>query len=213
MKYFKKTEFIVLLGLVLVPAISFIFIMTSPESPLYTSISRIAWVHDRWLATFVWAIIVMGTILLLTYKLIKIGPMSERGKRIFFLIQVVNICLVFIGCLLFPAKSDPEAVRFVHYMHDYLRADCLFYNHWTKKQIPWIHGLHDYGICGMVIALLSKAGYRPHVIRGCIGCQRGLYYQQPAHIPCGDVRSGRKGCPKGITTQQRVACQCRQLVV
>ena len=122
MKNFNKTEFIVLLGLVLVPAISFIFIMTSPESPLYTSISRIAWVHDRWLATFVWAVIVMGTILLLTYKLVMIGPMSERGKRIFFLIQVVNICLVFIGCLLFPAKSDPNAVRFVHYMHDYLTA-------------------------------------------------------------------------------------------
>ena len=120
MKNFNKTEFIVLLGLVLVPAISFIFIMTSPESPLYTSISRIAWVHDRWLATFVWAVIVMGTILLLTYKLIRIGPMSERGKRIFFLIQMINICLVFIGCLLFPAKSDPNAVRFVHYMHDYL---------------------------------------------------------------------------------------------
>ena len=122
MKNFNKTEFIVLLGLVLVPAISFVFIMTSPESPLYTSISRIAWVHDRWLATFIWAVIVMGTILLLTYKLIKIGPMSERGKRVFFIIQVINICLVFIGCLLFPAKSDPGAVRFVHYMHDYLTA-------------------------------------------------------------------------------------------
>jgi hypothetical protein len=121
-KMIKKTEFIVLLGLVFVPAISFLFIMISPESPLYTSISRIAWVHGRWLSTFLWATVVMGTILLLTYKLIKIGPLSERGKRIFFLAQAVSICLVFVGCLLFPAKPNPETVKFVHYMHDYLTA-------------------------------------------------------------------------------------------
>ena len=121
-KMIKKTEFIVLLGLVFVPAISFLFIMISPESPLYTSISRIAWVHGRWLSTFLWATVVMGTILLLTYKLIKIGPLSERGKRLFFLAQAVSICLVFVGCLLFPAKPNPETVKFVHYMHDYLTA-------------------------------------------------------------------------------------------
>lgn len=118
----KKTEFIVLLGLVFVPAISFLFIMISPESPLYTSISRIAWVHGRWLSTFLWATVVMETIVWLTYKLIKIGPMEERSKRIFFIIQLISICLVFVGCLLFPAKPNPETVKFVHYMHDYLTA-------------------------------------------------------------------------------------------
>lgn len=118
----KKTEFIVLLGLVFVPSISFLFILTSPESPLYTSISRIAWVHGRWLFTFLWATVVMGTIVWLTYKLIKIGPMEERSKRIFFIIQLISICLVFVGCLLFPAKPNPETVKFVHYMHDYLTA-------------------------------------------------------------------------------------------
>lgn len=121
-KLLNKTEFIVLVGLVLVPVISFVFILTSPESPLYTSISRIAWVHDRWLATFFWATIVMGTIVWLTYKLIKIGPMEERHKRIFFTVQLVSICLVFVGCLLFPAKPSPDTIRFVHYMHDYLTA-------------------------------------------------------------------------------------------
>lgn len=121
-KMIKKTEFIVLLGLVFVPAISFLFITISPESPLYTSISRIAWVHDRWLSTFLWATVVMGTIVWLTYKLIKIGPMEERSKRIFFIIQLISICLVFVGCLLFPAKPNPETVKFVHYMHDYLTA-------------------------------------------------------------------------------------------
>ena len=121
-KMIKKTEFIVLLGLVFVPAISFLFIMISPESPLYTSISRIAWVHGRWLSTFLWATVVMETIVWLTYKLIKIGPMEERSKRIFFIIQLISICLVFVGCLLFPAKPNPETVKFVHYMHDYLTA-------------------------------------------------------------------------------------------
>lgn len=121
-KMIKKTEFIVLLGLVFVPSISFLFILTSPESPLYTSISRIAWVHGRWLSTFLWATVVMGTIVWLTYKLIKIGPMEERSKRIFFIIQLISICLVFVGCLLFPAKPNPETVKFVHYMHDYLTA-------------------------------------------------------------------------------------------
>jgi len=121
-KMLHKTEFIILIGLVFVPSISFLFIMTSPESPLYTSISRIAWVHDRWLATFLWATIVMGTIVWLTYRLIKIGPMEEGSKRLFFIIQLISICLVFVGCLLFPAKPSPDVVQFVHYMHDYLTA-------------------------------------------------------------------------------------------
>lgn len=116
----RSTEFIALLGLVVVPIISFLFIMTSPESPLYTSISRIAWIHDRWFSTFVWAVIVMGAIIWLTYRMVKIGPLSARSKKIFFSYQLINICLVFVGCLLFPAKADSETAVFINYMHDYL---------------------------------------------------------------------------------------------
>lgn len=122
LKTIHSTEFIALIGLVILPIISFIFIMTSPESPLYTSISRIAWVHGRWFSTFVWAALVMGAIVWLTYRMIKIGPLAERSKRIFFITQLISICLVFVGCLIFPAKANAETVKFANYMHDYLTA-------------------------------------------------------------------------------------------
>lgn len=113
-------RFVIILGLVIVPLVSFIFIGISEESPLYTSISRIAWVHGRWLSTFVWAIVVMSSVMWLTYRTVKIGPLSERAKRVYMLTQGVNIVLVFVGCILFPAKEGVEAVRLVNYIHDYL---------------------------------------------------------------------------------------------
>ena len=113
-------RFAVLLGLVIVPLISFAFITISEESPLYTSISRIAWVHGRWLSTFVWALIVMGAVLWLTYRMVGKGQLSDRVKRVYLLLQTVNIILVFVGCILFPAKADIETVRLVNYVHDYL---------------------------------------------------------------------------------------------
>ena len=121
-KTVNSTEFIVVLGLVVVPVISFLFIMTSPESPLYTSISRIAWIHGRWFSTFCWAVIVMGVIVWLTYKMVIIGPLGNKAKQVFFSAQLVNIFLVFVGCLIFPAKPATETIKFVYYMHDYLTA-------------------------------------------------------------------------------------------
>ena len=121
-KILKSREFVIVVGLVIVPIISFLFIVDVPESPLYTSISRIAWVHGRWYATFIWAITVMSAIIFITYKMIKAGPMDLTGKHIFFIIQTVNICLVFIGCLIFPAKSDADTVTIANYLHDYLTA-------------------------------------------------------------------------------------------
>ena len=113
-------RFVIILGLVIVPLVSFIFIGISEESPLYTSISRIAWVHGRWLSTFVWALVVMSSVMWLTYRTVKIGPLSERAKRVYMFTQGVNIVLVFVGCILFPAKEGVEAVRLVNYIHDYL---------------------------------------------------------------------------------------------
>lgn len=113
-------RFIIILGLIIVPLISFILITVSEESPLYTSISRIAWVHGRWLGTFVWAVIVMSAVTWITYRMVYAGPLSDRSKRIFLLCQSLNILLVFIGCIIFPAKDGTEFVRFVNYLHDYL---------------------------------------------------------------------------------------------
>ena len=59
---------VVIGGLMVVPILSFLLLSISPESPLYTSISRMAWVHNLWIAIFLWAIIVMGMIAWLTYN-------------------------------------------------------------------------------------------------------------------------------------------------
>ena len=119
-KMLKSDRFVVVLGLVIVPFISFLFIGISEESPLYTSISRIAWHNGRWFSTCAWAVIVMGAVTWLTYRMVEIGPLSPSAKRIFMLCQTVNIILVFIGCILFPAKAGEGTVTFVNYVHDYL---------------------------------------------------------------------------------------------
>ena len=113
-------RFIIILGLIIVPLLSFVLITVSEESPLYTSISRIAWVHDKWFATFVWALVLMCSVLWITYRMVDIGPLSIKAKRTFLFAQSVNIILVFVGCILFPAKDGTELVRLVNYLHDYL---------------------------------------------------------------------------------------------
>lgn len=119
-KLLYSDRFVIILGLIIVPLISFILITVSEESPLYTSISRIAWVNGKWFATFVWALIVMGAVVWITYRMVEEGALPERSKRIFFTCQTINILLVFAGCIIFPAKDGTELVLFVNYMHDYL---------------------------------------------------------------------------------------------
>lgn len=119
-KILYSDRFVIILGLIVVPLISFIFITISEESPLYTSISRIAWHHGKWFSTCAWAIIVMGAVTWLTYRMVEIGPLASATKRTFMSFQAINILLVFIGCILFPAKAGEGAVSFVNYVHDYL---------------------------------------------------------------------------------------------
>ena len=113
-------RFVIILGLIIVPILSFILITISEESPLYTSISRIAWVNGGWFATFIWALVVMGAVVWLTYRMVYTGPLTERTKKILLICQAVNILLVFVGCIIFPAKDGTEFVRLVNYLHDYL---------------------------------------------------------------------------------------------
>ena len=119
-KLIYTDRFIVILGFIVVPILSFILIGISEESPLYTSISRIAWVHGHWFATFLWATVVMSAIVWLTYRMVYTGPLSQESRRKYFLLQLLNIVLVFIGCIIFPAKEGVETVKFVNYIHDYL---------------------------------------------------------------------------------------------
>ncbi|MBE6645967.1 MAG: hypothetical protein E7612_11470 [Ruminococcaceae bacterium] len=115
-----STRFIIILGLIIVPILSFVLITVSKESPLYTSISRIAWITGHWFVTFLWAIIIMASITWITYRMTAIGPLDDKSKKIFAIYQMINIILVFIGCVIFPAKPDPTRAQFVHYIHDYL---------------------------------------------------------------------------------------------
>lgn len=113
-------RFVIILGLVILPILSFILITLSDESPLYTSISRLAWINGRWFVTFLWALTVMVSTIFLTYRMVKEGPLREGAKRIFFIFQTVNVVLAFIGCIIFPAKDGTELMRLVNYLHDYL---------------------------------------------------------------------------------------------
>ena len=119
-KILYSDRFVIIIGLIIVPIASFILISISEESPLYTSISRIAWIHGEWFATFVWALVLMSAIIWITYRMVEIGPLNGRAKKIYVLCQTVNILLVFIGCLVFPAKDGIEFVKFANYIHDYL---------------------------------------------------------------------------------------------
>ena len=166
---FYSTKFTIILGLVIVPAISFFFITLSEESPLYTSISRIAWIHGRGFATFVWAVIIMTSIVWLTYRMIVISPLSEKQKKFFGLFQFINICLVFIGCLIFPAKSDLESIKFMNYIHDYLTIAAwamygiglIIYSFILRKKDKFL-GFLGLGIMSFIV--FSAAFFISHVI-------------------------------------------------
>ena len=165
----RSTEFAVILGLVILPLVSFSFLLSSPESPLYTSISRLAWVHGRWLSTFLWAVIVGGAVVWLSYRVIFIGPLRDRAKRIIFSFQLCSICLVFVGCLIFPAKADEFRVGLLNYVHDYLTASA-----WCAYGVGWIvysiligrknKALGFMGCSFMAFALISSMFFLRQVI-------------------------------------------------
>ena len=160
---------VIMLGLVIVPLISYIFISVSEESPLYTSISRIAWVHGRWFSTFLWSLTVMSAVLWLTYLVVQRCPLTDRSKRIYMLCQSVNILLVFIGCIIFPAKAGVDTVKLVNYIHDYLTIGAwamygiglVFYSIAVWRKDPFLGFL---GICLMSFIVLSSVFFIRQVI-------------------------------------------------
>lgn len=157
-KLLYSDGFVIIGGLIVVPLLSFTLISISPESPLYTSISRIAWIHHLWFATFVWAIVVMGVIAWLTYRMAETGILKAKKRRTFLAWQFVSIILVFVGCLLFPAKEGTENIRFVNYIHDYLTAiawimyviGLVAYSFSARKQDKFL-GLLGLGVMGYTV--------------------------------------------------------------
>ena len=149
---------VVIGGLMVVPILSFLLLSISPESPLYTSISRMAWVHNLWIAIFLWAIIVMGMIAWLTYRMACTGVLSEKKRKTFIAWQWLSILLVFIGCLLFPAKHSADSICFVNYIHDYLTAiawtmyviGLVVYSFSTRKKDAFL-GMLGLGLMGFIV--------------------------------------------------------------
>lgn len=165
----RSPQFVLIMGLVVVPLLSFMLITLGPESPLYTSISRLAWFHNYWLATFIWAAVVLSVILALTYRMAVTGPLAPRTRRRFLIFQIVNILLVFTGCLMFPAKDGTEVPRLVNYLHDYLTVAAwalyalglLIYSLLVRRKDKFLGFL---GICLMAFTILSSYFFVMNVI-------------------------------------------------
>lgn len=161
--------FLILLGFGFLPFLSFLLISISEESPLYTSISRIAWIHGFWGATFIWAVAIMGGITWLTRCMVYTSPLRERTKHCFFAMQLVHIALVFIGCLFFPSKPGEAFEHFGHLIHDYLTVVAWFlyviglvaYSLLLRKKDRLLGTL---GIGLMAYILLSSIFYLVNVI-------------------------------------------------
>ena len=168
-KLLHSDRFVVIVGLIVVPLFSFILITAGDESPLYTSISRIAWVRGEWTMTFVWALVVMCAISWITYLLVYSGPLSAGAKQIFMLYQSINVILVFVGCIIFPAKDGVALVRLVNYLHDYLTvvawalygAGLLFYSFVLKRHDRFL-GFLGLGLMSFII--FSSAFFISNVI-------------------------------------------------
>lgn len=165
----NSDRFVIFIGLIIVPMTSFTLIAIGDESPLYTSISRLAWVNGYWIATFIWAAVVMGSVAWLTYKMVFTGPFGDRGKRVFFYLQLLNIILVFIGCIIFPAKPGEDALKFAHYVHDYLTIAAwamygiglLVYSIIMRKHDKFLSFL---GVCLMSFVIFSSMFFITQVI-------------------------------------------------
>ena len=52
--------------------------------------------------------------------MVSVGPLNQRAKKQYIIFQTLNIMLVFVGCIVFPAKEGTDFVKLVNYVHDYL---------------------------------------------------------------------------------------------
>ena len=121
-KRFESLYFTVVWILVVVPFLSLLFITVSGESPLYTSISRIAWVFEHRAFMFIWSLVVLFPMVCMTNKVIKNSNLDNKSKKSLYLIAIINIIISFVAGVLFPAKSGPDDLTLWGILHDLLTA-------------------------------------------------------------------------------------------
>lgn len=119
---FESLYFTVIWILVIVPFLSLLFITVSGESPLYTSISRIAWVGHHRIFMIIWSLVVLFPMVCMTNNVIKNSKLNNKRKSALYLIAIVNIIISFVAGVLVPAKSSANDINFWGILHDLLTA-------------------------------------------------------------------------------------------
>ena len=119
---FESLYFTVIWILVVVPFLSLFFITVSGESPLYTSISRIAWVGHHRIFMFVWSMVVLFPMVCMTNKVIKHSNLNDKRKKNLYVVAIFNIIISFVAGVLVPAKTGADDLSFLGIMHDLLTA-------------------------------------------------------------------------------------------
>lgn len=119
---FESLYFAVIWILVVVPFLSLFFITVSGESPLYASISRIAWVGNHRGFMFIWSLVVLFPMVCMTNKVIKGSNLDDKTKKRLYVTAILNIVVSFVAGVLVPAKSGADDVSFWGIMHDLLTA-------------------------------------------------------------------------------------------
>lgn len=104
--------------MIVVPLLSIAFITVSEESPLYASISRIAWVDGHNAFMLVWSLIVLLPMVCLTQKVISASGLEEKRKRFLKIFALANVLLAFVSGVFVPAKNGVDAITVWGAMHD-----------------------------------------------------------------------------------------------
>lgn len=119
---FESLRYTSIWVLIVVPLLSMVFITASDESPLYTSLSRLAWVNGHRLFMFVWSLIVLFVMICLTLKVIRFSGLDEKRKRSLSALAIVNITISFVSGVFIPAKSGADVLNIWEYLHDRFTA-------------------------------------------------------------------------------------------
>lgn len=119
---FGSIKFSALWVLLVVPLLSVLFITASGESPLYTSLSRLAWVSGHWWFMLVWSTIVLFALVCMTVKVVRASGLGQKQVRVLSITAVCNILLAFVSGVFLPAKSSAEILTVWAFLHDNFTA-------------------------------------------------------------------------------------------